>query len=394
MQRNPAPNHLTFRYTLLQSAHWMAYCTIYSFAVEFLFAKGFDAAVTGTVLAISSVISSLLQPSLAAVSERTGRPTLGAIIISGAGIATLLSVLLTFLQGPATAVAFCALAAIIQALLPFENALAFAYINRGERLNYGLARAVGSALFAVISSILGFIVVRLGGHTLPFLYIALLLLLAASVWVVGEPPQGPGPSGSAQPTPLKEFFTRYRRFCVLLCGLTCLLFEHSVINSYLTQIFEGVGGTSVDKGVALAVAAVAELPTMAGFSLLTRRFSIRSLLRFATIFMSLKALWFLLASSVPSLYMAHVMQMFSYALYIPATVYYVNHLMAERDRVKGVALINMPMTLGSVLGTLVGGWLLRLAGLHVLLLVSTTVSVLGSIISFFFLEEARQPERP
>ena len=103
--------------------------------------------------------------------------------------------------------------------------------------------------------------------------------------------------------------------------------------------------------------------------------------------MAVKALWFLLASSVMSLYLAHLVQMFSYALYIPASVYYVNHLMAERDRVKGVALINVPMTLGSVFGTLIGGWLLRLVGLHTLLIVSTTVSAVGTLITFFSLEK-------
>ena len=389
-QRERFPGHLMTKYTLLQSAYWMAYVTIYSFAVEFLLAKGFDAAAAGTILAVSSVVSCVTQPSLAALSERRGRPGLAEIVMGGVALALCLSVALNFACGPVTAVLFGALAAIMQALLPFENAIAFAYINRGGKINYGLARAIGSAMFAVLSSVLGLYVMRLGGQRLPILYIALLICLAAAAWIVGEPKGGQVRGESAEPTPLREFATRYRRFCFLLAGLTCLLFEHSIINSYLTQIFEGVGGSSVDKGVALAVAAVSELPTMGGFALLTKRFSIRSLMRFATAFMSLKAVWFLLASSVPSLYAAHVTQMFSYALYIPASVYYVNHVMAARDRVKGVALINVPMTLGSVFGTLVGGWLLRLAGLRVLLTVSTTVSILGSLIAFFSLEKVRE----
>ena len=64
--------------------------------------------------------------------------------------------------------------------------------------------------------------------------------------------------------------------------------------------------------------------------------------------------------------------------------------MAERDRVKGVALINVPMTLGCVFGALVGGWLLRLTGLRTLLIVSTTVSVIGTIITFFSLEPVKE----
>ena len=187
MQRTEAPRRLTAKYSLLQSAYWMAYCAIYSFAVEFLRAKGFDPAVAGTVLAVSGVTTSLAQPLLAALSERTGRPSPGTIVLGGTALAALLSLLLIFLRGPVSAVVFCALAASMQTLLPFINALGFSYINRGNSLNYGLARALGSALFAGISSVLGLFIVRLGGQTLPFLHIALLALLAAATWVVGEP---------------------------------------------------------------------------------------------------------------------------------------------------------------------------------------------------------------
>ena len=389
MRHRSTEENLTLKYSVLQGAYWMSYCAIYSFAVDFLLAKGFDTALAGTVLALSGIATSLLQPALAAVSERRGKPTPATIALTGAGLAAALSLSLGFLRGTPAAVAFGFLSAIIQALLPFINAVGFAYINRGTRLNYGLARAAGSVFFAVLSAGLGVFVVRLGGGALPFLNIALLALLAVLVWIVGEPAEGTRLGSGAEPTPLVEFLSRYRRFCVLLAGLTMMLFQHSVINSYLTQIFEGVGGSSVDKGVGLAVAAISELPTMAGFALLTRKFSIRSLLRFSAIFMTLKAIWFMLASSVVSLYLAHVMQIFSYAIYIPASLYYVNHLMAERDRVKGVALINVPMTLGSVFGTLLGGWLLELVGLRALLVSSTVVSAVGCVIIFFSLERVQ-----
>ncbi len=389
MQRNAPIRGMTIKYCLLQGTFWMAYCAIYSFAVEFLLAKGFAAGRIGVVLALSSITTSLLQPVLAAASERYGKPTPGAIALTGVGLAMALSLVLGFLQGPAVAVVFCVLAAIMQSLLPFLNAIGFAYMNRGEKLNYGLARASGSMFFALISAVLGFFVAHFGGAALPFLNIALLALFAVLIWVVGEPDWSVQSRRGAEPTPLVDFLTRYRRFCILLVGLTCMLFQHSIINSYLTQIFEGVGGSSVDKGVALAVAAISELPTMMGFSLLTKKFTIRSLMRFAAIFLSVKALWFPLATSVLSLHLAHLVQMVSYALYIPASLYYVNSLMAERDRVKGVALINVPMTLGSVFGTLVGGWLLQTVGLRAMLVTSAVVSVVGCVIVCLSLENVQ-----
>ena len=86
MQRNAPIRGMTIKYCLLQGTFWMAYCAIYSFAVEFLLAKGFAAGRIGVVLALSSITTSLLQPVLAAASERYGKPTPGAIALTGAGL--------------------------------------------------------------------------------------------------------------------------------------------------------------------------------------------------------------------------------------------------------------------------------------------------------------------
>ncbi len=59
-----------------------------------------------------------------------------------------------------------------------------------------------------------------------------------------------------------------RKYLFLLCFLvgTVLLFmEHNMINIFLVRIIEGVGGSSENLGVAIAIAATLELPIMAYF---------------------------------------------------------------------------------------------------------------------------------
>ena len=379
--------NLTFKYGLLQGAYWIAYCSCLSFAMEFLLDKGFSAAVTGVILAVACVLTTLAQPALAAFAERNGKPGLRTIVIGGALIAAACSLAMGLMSGPVVALLFCVMSMIIQGLYPFINSIAFAFINNGEKLNFGVGRSTGSVLFACFSSITGMFVVKMGGNALAFLNLGTLALVVASCWAMGAPSETVRTRAVAEPTPLIEFFGRYRRFCVLLVGLMLSFFQQSIINTYLTQIFEGVGGNSVDKGIGLAIAAVCEMPTLVCFALLVKKFSIRSLMRFAAIFLTVKAVWFTVATSVVSLYFAHGLQMLGYAIYIPASVYYANHLMAERDRVKGVTLMNIPLTLGGVFGSLLGGWLLSLIGLNGLLWLSTAVSAVGCVIIFFSLED-------
>ena len=378
---------LTARYGCLQGAYWMMFCASCAFAMELLRTKGVADAVTGVVLAVSSIITLFGQPVLAAAVERSnGRLKLRMLVVLASVIGMALALSLGFASGPAAAVIFCLLMVIVRGMWPFIDSIAFGYINRGYKLNFGLARSAGSVVYAVASTALGVFVAKLGGNALSFLSVALLGLVAATAWTMGEPAGKGHSEDAAAPTPLKEFIRRYPRFCLLLLAFTLLFFQHSVINTYLTQIMEAVGGDSVAKGVALAIAAAAEMIPMALFAILTKKFSIRKLLRFAVIFMAVKAVWFMVATSVFSLYLAHAMQIFGYGIYIPASVYYANRLMAERDRVKGVSLANLPMTLGSIIGTLLGSWLLSAGGLSTLMIVATISSAVGCVISFFALE--------
>ena len=68
------------------------------------------------------------------------------------------------------------------------------------------------------------------------------------------------------------------------------------------------------------------------------------------------------------IYLAQVCQMFAYALFVPASVYYVNEKIAVADRVKGQSLVTTSMTLSGVFANFAGGIMLDALGVgHVLL---------------------------
>lgn len=68
------------------------------------------------------------------------------------------------------------------------------------------------------------------------------------------------------------------------------------------------------------------------------------------------------ATNMIMIYLAQVCQMFAYALFVPASVYYVNEKIAVADRVKGQSLVTTSMTLSGVFANFAGGIMLDALG--------------------------------
>ena len=94
----------------------------------------------------------------------------------------------------------------------------------------------------------------------------------------------------------------------------------------------------------------------------------------------IKTLSTLLAPTITVLYFVQAFQMFGFALYTVSSVYYVNSIMEEQDAIKGQAYMTMTNSLGSVLGALIGGWLLDAAGTTAMLVFATAAAAVGMTI--------------
>ena len=109
-----------------------------------------------------------------------------------------------------------------------------------------------------------------------------------------------------------------------------------------------------------------------------------ALLVVSSVFFILKAFGYFVAGNIALMTIAAVMQMGSFAIYIPASVYYVNEVMEERDKFKGQALMTGTNTLGGVIGSLLGGFLIDQAGVSVMNLAGLVMAVSGAVLVFLF----------
>ncbi len=72
--------------------------------------------------------------------------------------------------------------------------------------------------------------------------------------------------------------------------------------------------------------------------------------------------------------------MFPYALFVPASVYYVNEKIAVADRVKGQSLVTTSMTYQEYLQTSQVELCLMLSGVGHVLLAGAILSIVGAVI--------------
>ena len=80
-----------------------------------------------------------------------------------------------------------------------------------------------------------------------------------------------------------------------------------------------------------------------------------------------------------ALYVSQSFQMLAYAVFVPASAYYVSSNMKEMDQVKGQALVSSAITVGGVFSNLVCGRILDLFGIRVMLVTGSVICSIGVV---------------
>lgn len=382
---------LMIQYCILQGSYWASFCVIYAFATVFLLSRGFESSMIGVIIAAGNILGVVLQPMVASIADRSEKISLHKLTAMLSIIMILLLVLLYFVPNGllAVAVLFLLTDTFLQVIQPLINSVSVYYVNQGVSVDFGAARGIGSLSYAAASYILGIVVEKFGTRSI--LMAGILVALVLLVTVLSMPVL----SSSAASRPKEKepeqndagllvFAGRYKNFMLTLAGITLLFTFHNMNNAYLIKVIENVGGTSADMGRMLSIAAVTELPVMFLFSRISKHFKSSTLLMVSSAFFAIRAAGFMLAGNVMTMYLAAMLQIGSFALYIPSSVYYVNETMLDQDKFKGQAVMTATNTLGGVFGSLFGGFLIDNAGVGAMNTVCFAMAAAGAVLVFLF----------
>lgn len=392
----------TLRYALINITYFAAFCTIHAYAAVFLLANGFSNTQVGILLAVANVISAIFQPFIAGVIDKPGPLTnrrfiLVSVLIILAGSAAL------FFTSKSRILIFIIYALIYMIQFTYQpvmTALCFEYQKAGCKIYYGLARGLGSASFAFMSAFIGGIVERHGVSVLLFVNIITMLFSALIIFFFKKPlhktdsetdavdKKSPAKSAdgavekSSAHNNIGDFSRTYPAFMIFLLGTICFYFAHNMINDFMIQIIRSLGGGEKELGYSNFLQAILELPVMALIGFVLKKISSRKMLVFSGAAFFVKILILLFAGNMAVFYLSQSMQIFAYAVFIPAAAYYVSENMEELDQVKGQAYITSAITLGGVFSNLLSGVILDRLGIMPMLLTGTVVCGVGVLIAF------------
>ena len=381
---------LNIYYALLQAVYWITSAVVFCFTTVYLQFRGYSNYEIGIVFAVGNICGFAAQTLVSGYVDRHRRRNLLTCIRIAAALELLLMAAVYLLPDGSIALigAYALIIAANTLLNPLCISLSFHIESWGCGISFSRARALGSLTFALCSVVLGIFVQRVSEDAVPsalILFSALmglitLLFIPCDRAQRSASPSGSEPEISAVSGSFIEFGRENRRFLLFLLGTAALYFTHALIGNFMIEFIRNIGGGSEDMGNVLAFMTVMEFPVMLLFSRLTQRFKCSTLLRFAVVMFTVKELMIYLAPSIPALYAAEALQAFSFALFVPASVRYVDEVIAKHNAVKGQAFVTAMITLGSIFASYIGGLLLDTSTPRFTLFVGVIVSAVGTLI--------------
>uniref|UniRef100_UPI0025982D27 MFS transporter n=1 Tax=uncultured Sneathia sp. TaxID=278067 RepID=UPI0025982D27 len=162
----------TFKYLLMQMFYWACFCAIFSFANPYLSSKDVPVSTIGTILAIASILSVIIQPYLAKLIDTYKFFTVRSSILLSLIVPVFAIILMIISDNPlilytSYTIALCGFLNVQTFMYPFI----FEYMNRGYKVNFGFARGMGSISYAIASYTLGTLSVKYSLNFLPMYFL-------------------------------------------------------------------------------------------------------------------------------------------------------------------------------------------------------------------------------
>ncbi len=380
----------TMRYGFLQAGFWIDYLIISNFAALFLEGRGFTSGQIGILVSAASLISCVLAQFIGTFADKSEKVPLKYYMILLFAVCVISFCGLIFLPHEfiPTLVFYLTAYSIQAAISPLLNSLCLQFTNNGYDINFGLARSMGSLGYAIAAYFMGMITSQFGSEIILPIYIVIyvLLILLLIVFPVPQKDQNaPIIAGNQlldeEPSSMKEFFSKYHRFLVLMIGFIFLWLMNNVVGTYMIYFIKDLGGTSAEMGTTLFVMAISEIPAVMFGSNIMSRIGAPAMLKISTFGGVLKAFLFFIAPNLQFWIWLNISHLLLSGFYQVSAVYYVYSIVGKKDIVKGQSLLGIATTgICPMLASLLGGYLLEVVSLKTILLIGVIVNAIAFVI--------------
>lgn len=372
--------NFTLPFALLQSLYAMVLMPFFAYGTYYLQSQGFNNVIIGIVLAVANILAVLIQPLMATMvdKEKISLPRLMGFILLGLMISAFA------LRGNLLPLVFFALVQIaVYSLNPLLNAYSVSCNRQGYYVDFGVSKGLSSLSYAIFSLLLGSLLKLHGSSLIPMASILISLFFLLALWKT-TPTFSKEVIESQTLETAQSLLKKMPSLWGVLFSVTLIYSNYSMFNSYLVNTIRHLGGGESHLGIAVAIASASEVPILLSFSKLMQRVKLSTLLCVSAFFFTLKTFLAFLAPGVWTLYFTQAIQMFSFGIYLPASVYYMASITEVKDQAKGQAYMTSAATLGSLIASVLGGIVVDAFGVPAMLLLATTMSAVGTITMVIF----------
>jgi PPP family 3-phenylpropionic acid transporter len=386
---------LTVRYSLYQTCYFVVNAGIVAFAASYLLAHSFTASQAGLILALTNIISCLIQPVIGDLADRMKGFVLPHLMAGLILLSTACFLAIQLFQPPLPVFGFLyVLGGLAESIsVPLSNSLCALYTGNGFSLNYGIGAGVGSLAYSLASLAIGWIMALAGVDWM--IRIAVLFLVIRLVLVLGYPKVSIDQTTKEEKSSLSffAFLRRYHYYGLTLIGILFVGMCHSMCENYLINLFQAIGGDSSNVGTALFLACISAAPFLLLFERIIRKTSVRKLMRMSPFFYMAKALLLMGASQIIHVYAIELLQTVTYGFLYPSLYYFARESIAETDMVKGQAIIMAMYTLGLAFGSWAGGWAIDHLGLRNMFFLAFVLVSAGALLINLFIGKSEKKKK-
>lgn len=367
-------------YIIVHLFYWTTYGFIHAFASRYLNLNGFTASQIGIILGLGHLASVALHPIVASIFERTGIKLTHGISILYLLCAFFAAVVLFLpVSGLALALLMIAIYALISTVQPSLTTLTQSFDAADAPVHYGVARGLGSLIYAIVVAVMGWALSFISPLLLPAFYMTTMLLCVCFLCMLRIPEIKP----IVKPVRSKE--TAASTLCAkpwflfLLIATAGFSLNALVTGTYMNFIMEDIGGGDQEMGLAIAIAAAVECPAMFLYNRIAKKFGHRNMLVLCGWVWFIKCGLILIAPSPMTIYLAQTMQFAGYGFFVPANVRYIEEMLPPEAFLKGQSLSGAAFSAGSLIAVFLGGFLIDLVGVRNTLLIAQVSSLWGGI---------------
>lgn len=378
---------LNIKYSLIMFFYYIVNASFGAYGTIFLLERGLREAKIGVIFSVASILALLFQVILSklykVLSELGTKEFLKILTI----LSFVLLLGLSYFKGmTATAVFFVLSWASFLSMVPLLSSIFIEFNNIGYDTNFNIPRAFGSLSYSIACVFYGrffakdnslelltvFIIIS----TVVLFFLILSLPASGSLSVEGKITKKAKTQGASA---CADNDSACKNFKWVLLGVVFLLIMHNIGLTYLYQVFQKIGGDSSNVGIAIAISAFVEIPTLSFYGRLSKRFSHRFLLMVSAVGFLAKTLVITFATSIGAVYLGHFFQIFGFALYVVAVIEYTNKIMDPIQAISQQFNINIALSLGGIIGNIVGGFLVDYYGTFAMLSFGLVTTILGLI---------------